>query len=376
MTKVTVVGTGFAALTAIRRLRAADPGMRIDVIAPKPEFVYYPGTIWIPTGLRKPGDLVVPLRPFFDRMKVNYLEASATGLSDDGRVLLTDEGEVPNDGLIIASGGAFLRKLPGIEHSFLPCGGVEVAARIRDRLARMQGGTLAFGFAGNPKEPAAMRGGPVFEFLFGIDDYLRKRGVRDQFKLVFFTPAPKPGQRLGPKAVKGLKSEMDRRGIETHLGHRLKAFGPDKVITEGGEFGADMILFMPGMTGNEWFDQTGLPRSDGGMIQADQYCQVPGFERCYVAGDAGSYPGPEWMPKQAHMADLQAKAAVANLLEAFADRPASHTFKAELMCIIDTRSSGMFVWRTDARNVVLPSFVGFHWAKRAFERRYLRKYRR
>jgi len=25
-----------------------------------------------------------------------------------------------------------------------------------------------------------------------------------------------------------------------------------------------------------------------------------------VAGDSGSFPGPDWMPKQAHMADLQA----------------------------------------------------------------------
>jgi sulfide:quinone oxidoreductase len=95
-------------------------------------------------------------------------------------------------------------------------------------------------------------------------------------------------------------------------------------------------------------------------------------------GDAGSFPGPGWMPKQAHMADLQAEAeaAVANLLDAFAGKPASHRFKAELMCIIDTRSSGMFVMRTEQRNVVLPPFVGFHWAKRFFERAYLRKYRR
>ena len=65
---------------------------------------------------------------------------------------------------------------------------------VRDRLAEMQGGTLAFGFSGNPKEPSAMRGGPVFEFLFGIDSWLRKQGRRERFKLVFFTPAEKPGE--------------------------------------------------------------------------------------------------------------------------------------------------------------------------------------
>ena len=375
MSRVTVIGAGFAALTAVRRLRAADAGLGIDLIAPKPEFVYYPGTIWIPTGLRQAADLVLPLQDFFSRMDVTYHQASAQGLGDGGRVVITDQGEVANDGLIIACGGRFIKKLPGIEHSYLPCGGVEVTTQIRDRLAELEGGTLAFGFSGNPKEPAAMRGGPVFEFLFGIDAWLRKQGRRDRFKLVFFTPAEKPGQRLGPKAVEGIMREMAKRGIETHLGHKLKGFAAGKVMTEGGEFAADLIVFMPGMTGNQWFDATDLPRSDGGMIKADRFCRVEGWDKVYVAGDSGSFPGPDWLPKQAHMADLQAEAAVANLIDAFDGRPASHTFKSELMCIVDSRFSGMFVARTPTRNIVLPSFVGFHWAKRFFEWWYLRQYR-
>ncbi len=375
MTRISVIGAGFGALTAIRKLRAADPQLTIDVIAPKPELVYYPSTIWIPTGLRSPEDVVVGLEPFFKRMGIHYHPASVTGLKDGGRVVLTDAGEVANDGLIIASGGRFLKKLPGIEHAITPCEGVEAAVKIRDRLAAMKGGTIAFGFAGNPKEPAAMRGGPIFEFMFGIDQHLRKRGDRKQFKLMFFTPAPKPGNRLGPKAVEGLMREMKRRDIEPHLGHKLKGFGADKVTTEGGEFGADLIVFMPGMTGNAWFDNTDLPRSDGGLLQANVHCQVTGQDKVYVAGDSGSFPGPDWLPKQAHMADLQAEAAVANLLGELQGKVPSHTFKAELICIVDTRTSGMLVKRTEKRNVILPSTPVFHWAKRAFEWWYLRQYR-
>jgi len=375
MSRITVVGAGFGALTAIRKLRAGDAGVRIDVVAPKPEFVYFPGTIWIPTGLRKAEDLVVPLQNFFQRMQVTYHQAEATGLRDGGRTLETVAGDVSNDGLIIASGGRFIRKLPGIEHSITPCGGIDATVKIRDRLVAMDGGTIAFGFAGNPKEPSAMRGGPVFEFLFGIDNWLRKQGRRDKFKLVFFTPAPRPGARLGPKAVEGIMGEMARRDIATHLGHRMKAFEANKVITEGGEFAADMILFMPGMTGNAWFDNTDLPRSDGGLLKANAFCQVEGLKRVYVAGDSGSFPGPEWMPKQAHMADLQAITAVANLLAELAGKPATESFKAELLCIIDSYNKGMLVARTEKRNFVLPSMLPLHWLKRYFEWIYLRKYR-
>ena len=375
MSRITVIGAGFGALTAIRKLRAGDAGVQIDVIAPKPEFVYFPGTIWVPTGLRKPEDLVVPLHNFFRRMKVTFHKAEVTGLRDGGRTLETSAGDISNDGLIIASGGRFIRKLPGIEHSITPCGGIDAVVKIRDRLAAMDGGTIAFGFAGNPKEPSAMRGGPVFEFLFGIDNWLRKQGRREKFKLVFFTPAPKPGARLGPKAVEGIMNEMAKRDIVTHLGHKIKAFEANKVITEGAEFEADLILFMPGMTGNLWFDNTNLLRSEGGLLKANGFCQVEGMDKVYVAGDSGSFPGPEWMPKQAHMADLQATTAASNLLGELVGKPASDTFKVELLCIIDSYNKGMLVARTQKRNFVLPAMLPLHWAKRYFEWMYLRKYR-
>jgi len=375
MARITVIGAGFGALTAIRKLRAADADLQIDVIAPQPEFVYFPGTIWIPTGLRKPEDLVVPLHNFFRRQNVIFHKAEATGMRDGGRTVETSAGEVANDGLIIATGGRFIRKLPGIEHSITPCGGIPATVAIRDRLASMDSGTIAFGFAGNPKEPAAMRGGPVFEFLFGIDSWLRKQGRRSRFKLVFFTPAPRPGARLGPTAVDSLLAEMAKRDIETHLGHKMKAFEANRVITEGGEFEADLILFMPGMTGNRWFDNTELPRSEGGLIKANAYCQAEGQDKVYVAGDSGSFPGPDWMPKQAHMADLQAEAAAANLLNELAGKQPVQTFKVELVCIIDSRTKGMLVARTEKHNFVLPSMLPLHWAKRYFERLYLRKYR-
>ena len=376
MSRVTVIGAGFGALTAIRKLRAADAHLQLDVIAPKPEFVFYPGTIWVPTGLRRPEDLVIPLQPFFKRMNVTYHQAAVTGLQAGGRRVVTERGEVDNDGLIIASGGRFIRKLPGIEHAITPCEGVPAVTAIRDRLAAMQSGTLAFGFAGNPKEPSAMRGGPIFEFLFGIERHLRTLGKRDQFKLIFFTPAAKPGQRMGPKAVEGLLREINKRGIDTHLGHKIKGFEADRVLTEGGGFHADMIVFMPGMTGNQWFDNTDLPRSAGGLLQADRFCRGEGEDKVYVAGDSGSFPGPEWLPKQAHMADLQAAAAVANLIDEFAAKAPSHTFRAELICIVDSRNTGMLVARTEKRNIVLPASPVFHWAKRAFEGWYLRQYRR
>lgn len=374
-TRITVIGAGFGALSAVRELRRRDAQAEIILVAPRAELHYLPGIIWIPAGLRTREQLVVPLANFFRRMAVRHVQAEVTGLREGGRVVDTTAGEVRNDALVIASGGRFIKKLPGIEHALTPCEGIAVAEQIRDRLRAMTGGTIAVGFAGNPNEPSAVRGGPMFEFLFGIDEQLRREGRRGQFELVFFNPAKDPGNRLGPKAVQHLLAEMARRNIRTHLGHKMVRFEADKVVTEGGEFAADLILFMPGMTGNAWFDQTELPRSPGGLLKADAHCRVEGTQHVYVVGDSGSFPGPDWMPKQAHMADLQAAAAAQNLLAGLRGQTVTATFKVELLCIIDALSQGTLVWRTPERNIILPSTRLLHWAKRWFEGLYLRKYR-
>lgn len=374
--RIVILGAGFAALTAVRELRRRAPQARLTLVAPRAEFVYLPSLIWIPPGLRQGSDLVLPLGRFFQDHGVEFVAGRVTGLRDGGRTVLTDTGEIHNDALLIATGGRFIKKLPGIEHALTLCEGVASAEAIRDRVDAMQSGRIALGFGGNPNEPSAMRGGPMFELLFGLDTHLRQQGKRDRIELTFFNAAAEPGKRLGEKAVSGLLSEMARRRIDTHLGHKPLGFTEQGVDTEGGHINADLILFMPGLTGPEWAAASGLPLSAGGFFQADEFCRVAGADKVFVAGDAGSFPGPDWMPKQAHMADLQAKAAAENLLLALAGKDPVAKPRIELICIVDTIDKGILVYRDMKRSVLLPSCRLFHWAKRFFEGHYLRVFRR
>ncbi len=56
------------------------------------------------------------------------------------------------------------------------------------------------------------------------------------------------------------------------------------------------------------------------------------------------------------------------------NRPQIHTFKTELICIIDELTTGTLVYRGGKRSF---QFKGtpLHWAKEAFEWNYLRPFR-
>jgi sulfide:quinone oxidoreductase len=81
------------------------------------------------------------------------------------------------------------------------------------------------------------------------------------------------------------------------------------------------------------------------------------------------------MPKQAHMADLQAIAAAKNLFAEQKGEPAEEEFKTELVCIIDTLQKGMLIFRNAKRTILLPKMRILSWSKRFFEWYYLRAYR-
>ncbi|MFC5736833.1 NAD(P)/FAD-dependent oxidoreductase [Sinirhodobacter huangdaonensis] len=375
MTRIAILGSGFAALTAVRELRRQKVDAEITVVSPREELHYLPSSIWIPAGLRQGDALRLPLAAFFARHQVKHVKASVTGMKAAEKVVETDAGPIMADQILIATGGRFIRKLPGIENAIVPCEGILAAEQIAVRLKAMEGGTIAIGMATNPNEPGAMRGGPMFEYLFILDTLLRREGRRDKFRLVFFSPSPRPGQRLGEKAVDGILKEMAKRGVETHLGHKMVRIEPAKVVTEGGEIVADLILFQPGMTGPAWLATADLPLSTGGMVRADELCRVADLPGIWVAGDAGSFPGPDWMPKQAHQADLQAKAAAANIAATLKGEAPKTTFEAELVCIMDSLDRGMLVFRRGKVNIVLPALKPLHWLKRMFENHYLRAYR-
>jgi sulfide:quinone oxidoreductase len=61
MKKITIIGSGFAGLTAVRTLRKQDKTLEITLVSPKAELVYMPSLIWVPSGAADKKDIIIPL---------------------------------------------------------------------------------------------------------------------------------------------------------------------------------------------------------------------------------------------------------------------------------------------------------------------------
>ena len=95
------------------------------------------------------------------------------------------------------------------------------------------------------------------------------------------------------------------------------------------------------------------------MIAADALCRVRDRPGVWVVGDAGSYPGPDWLAEQAHQADLQAKAVAANIAAT-----ASQRVPHDLICIVDTLEVGNPRVPHSLVQFRHPQTVFCRWAKR------------
>lgn len=74
---IVILGAGFAALTAARELRRRAPQARITLVAPKANSSLPPASIWIPTGLRRAADLILPLGQFLKDHQVKFFRGAS-----------------------------------------------------------------------------------------------------------------------------------------------------------------------------------------------------------------------------------------------------------------------------------------------------------
>ncbi|HET8722880.1 MAG TPA: FAD-dependent oxidoreductase [Anaeromyxobacteraceae bacterium] len=365
-----VLGGGFAGLEAAIQLRKA--GLDVTLVSDRPYLWIYPTSIWVVTGEGKPEDNHLDLADVARRHGFTFRQGKVESISGARRAAVVDGEELRADHLVLAIGGVPLRP-KGVEHTVGLSGSPDAAVRAHEAfealLARGEG-AIAMGFGGNPKDPSAVRGGPMFEVMFNVLHLLERRGLRARFRLAFFAPMASPGERMGKKAVAAIQGMLGDRGVELRFGKKIAGFeaGGAVLFEDGSRLESDLTVFIPAQGGHPVLAASDLPRNEAGFVTIDGGCAVPGFPGVWAVGDSAALEGPAWRAKQGHLAEVMARVAAANVAASAAGRPERESYlpHVSITCLMDMGNGAAFVHRDEKKEQMVPLPVVGHWAKKGW----------
>jgi len=369
MKRVVVLGGGISGIESaifLRRLK-----YQVTLVSDRDYLYIYPLSIWIPTGAVNQSQISLPLEALAKAHGFEVVVSPVERIDAAAQRVTTTSTTLEYDYLVVAFGADKVNH-PGREHFLSICGCPEEALQLKDRFAELVSrgtGKIAVGFGGNPKDKSGVRGGPAFEVLFNFDTYLRRRRLRDKFELTFFAPMPRPGERLGEKALGAMDYMLKRLDIEKRVGKKIERFTNTGILLEDNTvLPSDLTMFIPANSGKKELVNSDLPVTEAGFIRIDDHCRVEGFDNVFAVGDVAAIEGPSWKAKQGHLAEVMARAAAFNLHALETGKKLRHGYQSHMniICLMDTGNGAAFVHRNDKRGLILPMPIFGHWLKQAW----------
>ncbi len=370
MKKVLILGGGFAGIqTAIQLQKKKN--FDVTLISNR-EFLYiFPISIWVPVHMAEFENVKVPLADIQKKYPFKVVIDPVKEIHATLNQVVCERETYNYDYLVVAFGTEKLQH-KGINHTLSVCGKPEMAMDIRtklDALVQKGGGKIAIGFGGNPKDKSAVRGGPAFELIFNIHNYLKKKKLRNNFELTFFAPMDQPGARMGPASLAMLDKMFSKYNLKKQFGKKIKEFVADGVIFEDdSKLDSDFTMFIPAGNGHSVLNTSDLPLSEAGFVTINNFGQVPGFDNIYAIGDIAALQGPEWIAKQGHIAELMGRNAAYNIMETEkgSNNRKGYQEHLNILCVMDTGAGAAFVFRNHKKAFMIPLPVVGHWMKKGW----------
>ena len=224
MKKVLILGGGFAGVQAAIDL-LKNGAFEVTLVSDRDSLYLYPISIWIPVHIKEFNDVKVPLAKIQKKYPFKLVIDKVTEIHAAENKVVCQNQTLTYDYLVIAFGAEKLQH-KGIINTLSICAKPEMAIEIRnkiDELVQKGSGKIAIGFGGNPKDKSAVRGGPAFELMFNLHNYLKNKKLRANFELTFFAPMDEPGAKMGKGALLMMDKMFSKYNIGKRFGKKSKS---------------------------------------------------------------------------------------------------------------------------------------------------------
>ncbi len=317
--KVVIIGGGFGGLVAAQSLNKTPT--HVTLIDRRNFHLFQPLLYQVATGALSPANIAAPLRAILKKQRnTNVLLGEVIGFDLTAKtVLLKDDGRVPFDSLIIATGSThhyfghdeWAERAPGLKT-------IEDATEIRRRVL------TAFENAERATDPAAkarlltfviVGGGPTGVELAGAISELARFTLRADFRninpatarIILVEGQPRVLGAFHEKLSAKAKTALEGLGVEVRLDCHVTAIEPDHILLkpDGGKADAERIdtetvVWAAGVKasplGKLLADAVGVQVGRSGHVPVNPDCTVGNRSDIFVIGDLASHPGANGKP--------------------------------------------------------------------------------
>lgn len=335
---VVIVGGGFAGLNAAKALR--DAPVRVTLIDRRNYHLFQPLLYQVAIGGLHPADIAYPIRAILRRQRnTQVLMAEVQAIDLDRRCVVTSQGDLGYDYLIVASGA---------ETSYFGHADWEIAApglkTVEDALEVRRRVLSAFERAECSRDSAErsrllnfviIGGGPTGVELAGAIAELARHALACDFRSIDPTEARilllEGGPRILPTFDESLAraavKDLQALGVGVRTGARVTSIQPERVVIDDKEIlEAATIVWAAGVRAcvlGRRLGAEGVPVDRTGRVMVEPDLTIPGHPEAFVVGDLACFTHQDGkpLPGVAPVAIQQGRAAATSILADLRGKP-------------------------------------------------------
>ncbi|GAP13280.1 NADH dehydrogenase, FAD-containing subunit [Longilinea arvoryzae] len=338
--QVVIIGAGFGGLKAARNL--ADAPVHVTLVDRNNYHLFQPLLYQVATAGVAPEEIAYPVRAVFRRQRnLDFQLAQVRRVDLEHCKLVTDQGELGYDYLILAAGGRTnFFGMDSLERNAFDLKELGDAVAIRNHVLRL------FERAALEPDDAARQAMLTFVVAGGGPTGVESAGALSELiRLVLSKDFPRlkvsqarvllleAADRLLPAMAAELSDETVRalreKGVDVRFGAAVASFDGQKITLQDGQaIPTRTLIWAAGVRAAALVETLGIPLARQGRAPVAPTLQLPDHPEVFVIGDAAYLEdrSGKALPMVAPVATQQADAATANLRALLTGKPL-HAFR-------------------------------------------------
>ena len=276
--------------------------VRVSLISNSPWHYYKPAFMYVAFGDFYKNELRRPQASLL-RPEVNFILDEVENFEFSSSRLRMKSGKHQDYDYLVVSTGCIPapERIEGLKEAGDHFYQHTASRQLFEKLSTIEKGRIFIGvtFPETPNVPHQCGIAPI-ETTLMLDEYLRRRGVRDQIELVYTYPTVSQLIRnclfLQKDTCEILPNIFDAKGIRYQRGFTLDKVDPERKIAfskEGDEQDFDILMQTPPIRAVDAVLNSGVskaPNNEGWLPTDRHSLQLEGFENVFVMGDTVDLP--------------------------------------------------------------------------------------